>query len=83
MHEMRIDDVEIISMLTPSDASASNISAATPGWLFIPAPTSEILAMSPSVENRNAPTSFTTPDRRRSNRGRSSRGTVKETSVFP
>ena len=40
-HEMRIVDVEIISMLTPSAASVSNICAATPGLVFMPAPTSE------------------------------------------
>src|SRR5205085_10887023 len=43
-HEIRIGEVEIISMLIPSAASASNMSAATPGWLFIPAPTSETFA---------------------------------------
>ena len=47
--EMRIDDVEIISMLMPSAASASNMSAATPGLLLIPAPTSESLAIASSV----------------------------------
>ena len=36
--EMRIVDVEIISMLTPSFASVSNIFAATPGLVFMPAP---------------------------------------------
>ena len=40
-----IDDVEMISMLIPASASASNMSAATPGWLFIPAPISETLAI--------------------------------------
>ena len=39
-HEIRIDDVLIISMLTPSSESASNILAATPGFVFMPAPTS-------------------------------------------
>src|SRR5207248_7540383 len=38
-HEMRMVEVEIISMLTPSVASVSNICAATPGLVFIPAPT--------------------------------------------
>ena len=47
-HEMRMDEVEMISMLMPASASASNMSAATPGWLFIPAPTSETFAMSGS-----------------------------------
>ena len=54
---MRIGEVEIISMLMPSSASASNMSAATPGWDFIPAPTSESFAMSSSIVNRSAPTS--------------------------
>ena len=38
-HEMRIADVEIISMLMPLSASVSNIVAATPGFDFMPAPT--------------------------------------------
>ena len=38
--------VEIMSMLMPSAASAPNILAATPLWLFMPMPTTEILAMS-------------------------------------
>ena len=46
--ETRIDEVEMISMLIPASASASKMSAATPGWLFIPAPTTETLAMSGS-----------------------------------
>ncbi len=44
-HEMRIVDVEIISMLTLSAASVSNICAATPGFVFIPAPTSDTRPM--------------------------------------
>ena len=48
MIDTRIVDVEIISMLTPSSASTRNIFAATPGDDFMPAPTSETLAMSSS-----------------------------------
>src|SRR5919198_6042476 len=51
-HEMRIDDVEIISMLTPDSDKAENIVAATPGWLRIPAPTSETFPI---------PSSYVTP----------------------
>ena len=57
---MRIGEVEIISMLMPSAASASNRSAATPGWAFMPAPTSDTFAIWSSIENRVASTSFTT-----------------------
>ena len=44
--EIRIVEVEIISMLTPSSASVRNILAAMPGDVYIPAPTRETLAMS-------------------------------------
>src|SRR5205823_13542262 len=47
--EIRIDEVEMIPMLIPASASAPNMSAATPGWLFIPAPTSETLPISRST----------------------------------
>ena len=82
-HEIRIDDVEIISMFTPSAASASNMSAATPGFDLIPAPTSESLAMPSSVSYRTAPTSVTIPESTASTRGRSARGSVNERSVRP
>ena len=49
MHVIRISDVEIISMLMPSSASASNIRAAYPGAFWIPAPTIDTLATRPSV----------------------------------
>ena len=55
MHEMRIGDVEIISMLIPSPASVSNIVAVTPGWVFIPAPTTETCATSSSAITDTAP----------------------------
>ena len=41
--EIRISDVEIISMLTPASASAPKNVALTPGLDRIPAPTREIL----------------------------------------
>ena len=50
----RIDEVEMISMLMPASASASNMSAATPGWVFIPAPTSDTFAMPGSVVTPSA-----------------------------
>src|SRR5205807_5161699 len=43
--EMRMVDVLIISMLTPSAASTSNIFAAMPGCVFIPAPTRDTRPM--------------------------------------
>jgi hypothetical protein len=55
--DTRIVEVEIISMLTPAADSAPNIFAAIPGWVFIPAPTSETLAMSSSTLTPAAPTS--------------------------
>jgi len=42
---MRISEVEISSMLTPTSASASQKVAVTPGWLRMPAPISETLPM--------------------------------------
>src|SRR6478752_5421867 len=41
--ETRISEVEIISMLMPASARAPKNFADTPGWLFMPAPTSAIL----------------------------------------
>ena len=43
--EILISLVEIMSILTPSLASVSNIFPATPVWLFMPTPTREILPM--------------------------------------
>ncbi len=42
---MRISEVEIISMLTPASASASQKVAETPGCERMPAPISETLPM--------------------------------------
>ena len=43
--EIRISEVEIRSMFTPTPASASQNVAVTPGWLRMPAPTSDTLPM--------------------------------------
>ena len=49
-------DVLIMSMFTPSAASTSNIVAATPGLVRMPAPTIETRAMSGSAVTPLAPT---------------------------
>src|SRR6266508_1084136 len=81
--ETRIDDVEMISMFTPASASASNMSAATPGWLFITAPMSETFAMSGSHVKPAASISPAISPRIRSAFGTSSFGSVNEMSVCP
>ena len=43
MTEIRISEVEIISMFTPASASALKNLAVMPGWLRMPAPISETL----------------------------------------
>ena len=48
-HEILIGEVEIISMFTPASPSTVKVLAATPGWLFIPAPTSDTFPMCSSV----------------------------------
>jgi predicted amino acid-binding ACT domain protein len=73
----------MISMFTPASASASNMSAATPGWLFIPAPISETFPMSGSHVKPAASTSAATSPRIRSAFGTSSFGSVNELSVCP
>ena len=45
-HEILIGDVVTTSGWTPSPSSVANAVAATPGWLFIPAPTTETLPRS-------------------------------------
>ena len=47
----------MISMLIPASASASKIAAATPGFVFIPAPITETFAMSRSEVKPSAPIS--------------------------
>ena len=59
MHEILIDEVEIISILMPEAASVSKVRAVTPGWVFIPAPTSETRATSASQFTPVAPSSGT------------------------
>ncbi len=66
----------MISMLMPASASASNMSAATPGWLFIPAPISDTFAMSGSRSTRLAPISVDSASRMGSAIGRSVFGSV-------
>src|SRR5207247_778099 len=82
-YEIRIGDVEIISMLMPSPASTSNMSAATPGWDFIPAPTSETFAMASSTLNPSAPMSRASAPSTDRRRGRSASGAVNDMSVVP
>ena len=41
--EIRISDVEIVSMFTPAEDSASKKVNETPGLVFMPAPTSDSL----------------------------------------
>ena len=55
MHEIRMGEVEIISMLMPAPARVSNIVAVTPGWVFMPAPTRETWATSSSAMTETAP----------------------------
>src|SRR5262249_11792892 len=79
--EIRIGDVEIISMLIPSPASTSNMSAATPGCVFMPAPTSESLAIPSSMLNPTAPMSRASASSTASSRGKSASGAVNDMSV--
>ena len=73
----------MISMLIPASASASNMSAATPGWERMPAPIRETLAMSESCVHRLAPTSSHAASRIGSATARSDFGSVNEMSVSP
>jgi hypothetical protein len=59
------------------------MSAATPGWLFMPAPISDTFAMSGSFVKPVAPISLAVCLRIRSALTRSSFGSVNETSVWP
>ena len=81
--DTRIDDVAIISMLMLPAARASNIRAATPGLLFIPAPTSDTLAISSSTVNPEPPTSCTTFSMTVRAWGTSALGSVNDRSVVP
>ena len=81
--EMRIEEVEIISMLMPASASVWNIFAATPGWDRMPAPTSDTLPTSGSAVHPSAPISAAMRPRVSSERARSSLGSVNVWSVRP
>ena len=54
-----MEEVEIISMLMPASASVSNVRAVTPGWVFMPTPTSDTRATSSSPVTPVAPSSGT------------------------
>src|SRR5690606_3656245 len=81
--EMRIVDVEIMSMLTPASDRAVNISAATPGWVFMPAPTSDTLPIRSSSSMPWAPISATSGWRASWAVRASVSGIVQEMSVVP
>ena len=81
--EIRIVDVEIIWMFTPSSASTRNILAAMPGDDFMPAPTSDTLAMSSSCVTALAPISSETRCTIDSDWAMSAIGIVKLMSVVP
>src|SRR4051812_21051835 len=78
--EILMGEVEIISMLISCSPSVRKTVAATPGWLFMPAPTIETLPMEGSVwTSANAwPVSGSSVARAAR---RSSTGTVKEISA--
>ena len=57
MHETLISEVETIIMLMPSLARIWNMVEAMPGWLRMPTPTMETLAMSRSPVTASAPIS--------------------------
>ena len=48
--ETLIGDVAIMRTLIAWSASTWNMRAATPGWLFMPAPTSDTFAMTSSID---------------------------------
>src|SRR5262249_59172046 len=81
--EMRMVDVEIISMLTFSAASVSNIWAATPGFVRIPAPTNDTRPISASKLAPPASISTTILSTISIVRANSSLGIVNEISVWP
>ena len=76
-------EVEIISMLMPAAASVSNMWAATPGWVCMPAPTRLTRAISSSAlapEASRSPCRSNTTSRAAAS---CSAGTVKLMSVIP
>ena len=80
-HEILIGEVEIISMFTPASPSTVRARAATPGWLFIPAPTSDTLPMRSSEWTAPNPSSSLSGASASVAMARSSRGTVTDMSA--
>ena len=68
-------------MLMPSSPSVENTLAATPGWVFIPAPTIETLPIVSSAVISSMPTSAMSGSSAARAVRRSSRGTVNDTSA--
>ena len=81
--EIRISDVEIISMLMPASDSAANSRAETPGCDFMPAPISESLPMVSSYCSDAKPMSGWCSVRADMPAAPSVAGSVKEMSVRP
>ena len=79
--EILIGEVEIISMLTPASPRARKVVCATPGWLFIPAPTTDTLPMRSSVWTSPKPSAPFWADSASRAAATSSRGTVKDMSA--
>src|SRR5215204_2400361 len=79
--EILIGEVEIISMLIPSSPRVEKTLAATPGWDFMPAPTTETLPIAGSSATAAMPTSATTGSSAARAVRRSERGTVKDMSA--
>src|SRR6202034_2618182 len=83
MHEVRMVEVEIMSMLISSLARVSNMVAAMPGCDFMPTPTSETRATSASAVTPDAPSSSACACAASTATARSVVGTVNEMSVVP
>src|SRR3954453_6015610 len=77
---MRIGEVEIISMLMPLSPSVVNTLAATPGWVFIPAPTIDTFPIDSSVAS-DIPSSLAIGSSAVRAAWTSSRGTVNDMSA--
>src|SRR5919112_2633173 len=79
--EILIGEVEIISMLMPSSPSVEKTRAATPGWDFIPAPTTDTFPIAGSSATEWMPTSETSGSSAARAVRRSERGTVNDMSA--
>src|SRR6185436_5145759 len=82
-HAILISLVDTIWMSIPTDARASNASAATPGWLRMPAPTIDTFATFSSVSTPLPPSSAATLVAISVAVARSPRSTVKVSVHFP